>query len=156
MSDLYLARTGYSTAITLIGGTPLQNLTSTSWATGHGAGLLDTGANGWVLADIVLEGDTNVTAGSGDPRGELYLLPVPDGTNLPDPPGSSAALTPPGFLVGLFRPNPSATFRRLVMRDVELPPGKFYCNFRSVFGANLPNNTNSSIKAYPHTLRSRA
>jgi hypothetical protein len=127
----------YGSPVTLIAGSSINAITTGSWIT-SGATLLDNGTNKDQLGDIWLKLNSAITAGSGTPRLDVYLLPVPDGTNAPTPPGTSAALTPGSYYIGSIPANPSASFTSGVLRGVVLPPGEFLVTAQNNFGATTP------------------
>jgi hypothetical protein len=69
---------------------------------------------------------------------DVFLLPSEDGTTLPDPPGTGAALTPVQYWVGSFLPNASAPLVRSVLRGIVLPPLKFCIAIQNNLGTAFP------------------
>jgi hypothetical protein len=140
---------GYGSPITLIAGTSLNNLSSGSWAT-SGSTLLDNGTNKDQLADIQIILPSAITAGAGSPRLDVYIIRVPDGTNAPTPPGTSAGATPGQYFAGSILANASASFTGGVLPGVTLPAGKFLVTVQNNFGAATPTSNGTVFEAYPY------
>lgn len=139
----------YGSPVTLIGGSSLNAVTNTSWVT-SGSTFLDNGSTNDQIGDIWLQFSTGVTAGSGTPRWDIYIIPVPDGTNAPTPPGTSAALTPGHYHVGAITANPSASFTSGVLREVTIPAGKYIVTSQNNLGVTTPANNSAVFSFYPY------
>jgi hypothetical protein len=120
----------------------LGNVANGGWAT-SGATFLDNGTNRRLYMDVDLVLASAVTAGSGAPRVDLYLVPVPDGTNAPTPPGTSAGATPVHYLAGSILANASASFTRGAVRGLILPPGKFLVLVQNNLGVAFGTGTHA-------------
>lgn len=139
---------GYGSSITLIAGTSMNAVTTGSWMT-SGATLLDNGTNKDQMCDIELVLASAITAGSGTPRWDIYIIRAPNGTTAMTPPGTSAALTPGSYFVGSILANPSASFTSGSLAGVVLPAGKFVVTAQNNFGATTPTSDSSTFLAYP-------
>ncbi len=140
---------GYGTPFTLIAGSSFNNIATGSWIT-SGSTLLNNGTNKDQLVDIELVLPSAITAGSGTPRVDVYVVPAPDGTTAMTPPGTSAGLTPPQYFVGAIHANPSVSFTSGTLREVVLPPGKFVVTVQQNLGANTPTSNSATFQAYPY------
>jgi len=149
MSDVLGKWQGYGSPITLIAGTSMNAITTGSWMT-SGATFLDNGTNLDQLCDIWLKLNSAVTAGSGSPRWDIYIIRAPDGTNAPTPPGTSAALTPGQYFAGSILANPSASFTSGSLAGVVLPAGKFLVTAQNNLGATTPADNSAVFAAYPY------
>lgn len=119
------------------------NLSSGSGWANSGSTLLDNSSDLYQYMDIELVLAAGVTAGSGNPRVDVYLVPAPDGTNVANPPGTSAGATPGHYLVGSILANASASFTRGTLRGVILPPGKYLIAINNQLGAAFSTGTHS-------------
>lgn len=90
----------------------------------------------------------NSATGSGaDAYAGLYLIPAPDGTNYPTPPGATGAQVPPQYWVGSFlgvdQGGTARQITRSMLRKIEIPPTKFKMVLVNQLGAALPASSNT-------------
>ena len=140
--------TAYGAGITLIAGTSMNALGNGSYALGAE---IDNGTDKDEYLDIVLKLNSAVAAGAGVPAVDVYLLPCPDGTNYPTPPGGSAGATPTIYLAGSIPAIASANFTIGVLRGVILPPGKFKVEARNNLGVAFPASDLNELKGYKYS-----
>jgi len=100
------------------------------------------------LVDIPLVLASAVTAGTGSPSVDIYLLPIADGTTDDNPPGASAGAIPAGKFVGAIPAIASASFTSGTLRGVVLPPGKYRIGAQNNLGVAMPA-TGNTLKGYP-------
>src|SRR6185437_12688542 len=113
----------YNTADTAIGGT-LMNALATGAYTQPGAAI-DNTSGLYLLGDLVISLSSTVSVPSGSPSIAIWVLPSPDGTNYPNPPGNAAAAAPPSLLAGTIIMVPSVSSQIMVARGLVLPPSLF-------------------------------
>jgi hypothetical protein len=153
MSDVLEKWQGYGSAITLIAGASMNNIATGSWMT-SGSTLLDNGTNADVLCDIQLVlASSGVTAGSGTPRWDVYVVRAPNGTTAMAPPGTSAGLTPGQYFVGSILANPGVNFTSGTLAGVVLPAGKFVVTAQNNLGVNTPTSNDTTFLAYPYGIK---
>lgn len=139
----------YSAAVNYLT-TELNSLANGGWAL---SGLINNSVNLRVYSDIDVVLSAAVTAGSGNPTLDLYLIPAPDGTNSANPPGGTAGAVPVTYFVGAIAANASASFTRGTLRGIILPPGYFRIALQNNLGAALPA-TGNTAKGYEYTEQS--
>lgn len=106
--------------------------------------------------DVWVVVDTDITSVGTDARLDLYLVPAPDGTNYPDPPGSTAADVTGTYYVGAIssvkRAGTVTNFTSGVLRGISIPPWKFKIVLFNELGAALPSNNNTLCYGYRYNL----
>jgi hypothetical protein len=140
-------------ADTLIAGASLNGLTDTSGVIGS---QIDNSADRKTLMDIWFNVDTDITAVGTDARIDFYLIPAPDGTNYPDPPGSTAADITANYYIGSIssvkRAGTVTNFTSGVLRGVTIPPWKFKVAAFNELGATMPANNNTLCYGYRYNV----
>jgi len=100
--------------------------------------------NGWLFADweLVLGSAAFTTADSAI---ELYIIPAVDGTNYPNWTGNVTTDEPENnaHYVGSFTTSQETEAQRLVLRAIDLPPGKWKAALRSRAGVSLAASGNT-------------
>lgn len=128
----------YGTADNLIGTASINSL-----ADGSGVILdqVDNRTDKKRFGDLLIILGADVTSVGTDARIDVYLVPAPDGTNYPDPPGSTAADVTEGYYVGYIssvkRAGTVTNFLSGVLRGIELPPTKFKLVVFNELGASF-------------------
>lgn len=144
--------TAYQSADTAVAGSSMNALANGSWALGSA---IDNSTLRYPFGDIELVLSSAVSAGSGSPVVEVYLLPSADGgTTYPTPPGGSAGTTPAGYWVGNIIANASANFTSGLLQRVDLTPGFFRIEIRNQLGVAFPSTNTSTLKLYRYSLQS--
>lgn len=144
----------------------LATAISIAWATGQALASLtnnewtdlsdehDNSSNLYVFADleIVLASAAFTGAGSGI---EVYLIPTLDGTNYPTWTGNGTSDEQENniFYVGFVPTTGTTAAQRALLRDIELPNGKYKWGFRSRAGVTLAGSGNSA-SFRPHSKAS--
>jgi hypothetical protein len=103
---------------------------------------IDNSTNKYLYADMELNlASLTPTAGGFL---SLYLVASVDGTNYPlwDA-GASPGTANNNYLVGTFSTKAAAAAQRLVMRDIELPPGKYKFGIYNGAGVALAASSNT-------------
>jgi hypothetical protein len=140
-------------ADTLVAGASLNALADGSGVIGSE---IDNTSARKTLMDIWLKVDTNITSVGTDSRVDLYLIPAPDGTNYPDPPGATPADITPNYYVGSIssvkRDGSVTNFTSGVLRGVQIPPWKFKIAMFNELGAALPSNANTLLYGYRYNV----
>ena len=134
----------YGTAVSYLT-TELNALADAGWAL---SAVIDNATALDELVDIPLVLASAVTAGTGSPSVDIYLLPVADGTTDDNPPGASAGAIPADKYVGSVSAIASASFTSGTLRGVVLPPGKYRVGVQNNLGAAMPA-TGNTLKGYP-------
>ena len=113
---------------------------------------IDNSTNKYMFADIeiVLASAAFTGADSGI---EIYLIPSQDGTNYPTWTGNGTANAAENtaHYVGFVSTTGTTAAQRMVLRDVELPNGKYKYGFRSRANVSLAASGNSATWR-PHTV----
>lgn len=137
--------TGYNTADTAVAGTSMNALANGAYAIGAA---IDNTSGLFMLGDlvIVLSGAVSVPAGS--PTIGIWILPSPDGTNYPTPPGGTAALGPANLYAGTIAMVPSVSSSVMIARGLVLPPSLFKVMIWNNLGIAFPSSTTSTCKLY--------
>ena len=141
--------TAYNTADTAVAGATMNTLTSGSFALGSA---IDNSSSKYLWGDLELVLSSSVTAGSGNPTVDVYLLPAVDGTNYPTPPGGSGAAAPATYLVGSIVANASAGITVGHLLRIPLVPQNFKIMIKNVLGASFPATNTSTLKLYRYGL----
>lgn len=142
------------------------------WATPGSADTLLTGASLNALADgagvigseidnttdrkthmvVWVKVDTDITSVGTDARIDIYLISAPDGTNYPDPPGSTAADITDSYyktqISSVKRAGTVTNFRSGHSEPIQIPPHKFKIVAFNELGAALPSNNNTLFYGY--------
>jgi hypothetical protein len=137
---------GYlATAISIVwtSGQSLASLTSTEYTILSDE--VDNSTNKYPRCDveIVLASAAFTGAGSGM---EVYIIPSVDGTNYPTWTGDGTADEQEnnGFIVGFATTTGTTAAQRMVIRNIDLPQGKYKWGFRNRTGVNLAASGNSA------------
>lgn len=130
----------YQTAITAITGTDLNSLADAGWVLGPE---IDNGTNLYLYGDLELVLSSAVTAGSGSPSVDIYLMPYKTTGAPPNPPGTSAGAVPVSYFRGAIAANASASFTRGVFSGLVLPPGYYRIALQNNLGVALPASGNT-------------
>lgn len=111
--------------------------------------------------DLYLYGDLEVVLGAdltcaaGTPKIDVFLVPMLDGTNYPNPPSGTGAV-PVSYFVGSIYANASAIFRRGFLRGIILPPFKYkfdlYHNLHTATAWNATGNTSTLYQYYEQSV----
>ena len=136
-------KSGYLAAETSVAGTVLDSITDNTWAA-----LTAEITN---VSDLYLQADLELVLGSAsyitpsDCGIEVYAIPTVDGTNYPTWTSGTTADKPEnnGFFVGYFTLTGTTAAQRAVIRDIELPSGKFKFGFRNRGNVTLPASGNT-------------
>jgi hypothetical protein len=100
--------------------------------------------------------DTNITGSGLDSRVDLFILPAMDGTNYPDPPGSTAANVPTSYFAGSMSnvdgvgAGAAQTFRDGQLM-IPIPPCKFKLEVVNELGNPFPSNNNTVVEGFRFT-----
>lgn len=141
--------TSDTTVANLVPQASLNALANGSYAVS--SAVIDNGGatrNFYLDIEIVLA--SAATAGAGNPRIDIWLLPAPDGTNVPTPPGLSAAAAPAIYWVGQILANVSASFTRGVCRGIILPPYHYAILIQNNLGVALPSSASNALTGYAY------
>ncbi len=136
-------------ADTLIIGSAMNALAS-------GAGVVgaevDNSAARYPFMDIFLSVDTDRASSGTTARIDFYLMAAPDGSNYPDPPGSTALDVTPGYFIGSIpsvkQDGTVTNFLSGWLRRVEIPPFRFKIVMIQTLGAAFPSNNNAVCQGY--------
>lgn len=140
-------------ADTLITGAALNALADGSGVIGSE---IDNTTDRKTLMDIWVKVDTDITSVGTDARIDIYIIPALDGTNYPDPPGSTAADITDSYYVGQIssvkRAGTVTNFTSGALRGVVIPPWKFKVAAFNELGAALPSNNNTLFYGYRYNM----
>jgi len=137
--------TGYNTADTALTGTSMNALSNGGYSLGPA---IDNTSGLFLLGDLVIKLASAVTAGATLPSVQVWLLPAPDGTNYPTPPGASAAAAPGNLTVGVISVVPSVSTSVMVLRGIVLPPSLFKILVQNQLGVAFPSSTTSTCQLF--------
>lgn len=150
-----LTRSGYlasAASITWASGQTLASLTDNEYT--DLSDEVDNSTNKYMYVDleIVLASAAFTGADSGI---EVYLIPTVDGTNYPTwtGNGTSDEQENNGFFVGFVSTTGTTAAQRMVLRDIDLPNGKYKWGFRSRANVSLAASGNSASWR-PHSVAS--
>lgn len=151
MADL--TRSGYLAAATTI--TWASGQTFDSAADNEYTDLsdeVDNSTNKYMFADLEIVLGSAAFTGT-DSGIEAYLIPSVDGTNYPTWTGNGTADEQEnnGFFIGFLSTTGTTAAQRMVLRDVELPNGKYKWAFRNRGGVTLAASGNSASWR-PHSV----
>ena len=118
---------------------------------------IDNSTNGYLSIDVEVYLAAPASAWAGaDSAYEIYLVPSLDGTNFPDYVASGVAAEQENnqYYVGAITTQGAGTVAcRQVVRNIELPPGKWKLGGRNVTNQTLAATLNT-IKWRPHSYAS--
>lgn len=148
-----LTRSGYLASATSIAWTSGQALDSA--ADNEYTDLsdeVDNSTNKYMFADVDVVLASAAFTGT-DSGIEVYLVPSVDGTNYPTwtGNGTSDEQENNGFFVGFVSTTGTTAAQRMVLRDVELPNGKYKWAFRNRGNVTLAGSGNSASWR-PHSV----
>ena len=148
-----LTRSGYlatATAIAWTSGQSLDSLTDNQYT--DLSDEIDNSTNKYMFADIEIVLGSAAFTGT-DSGVDVYLIASQDGTNYPTWTGNGTAdeQENDGFFVGFLSTTGTTAAQRMLLRDVELPNGKYKFAFRNRGGVTLASSGNSATWR-PHTV----
>jgi hypothetical protein len=148
-----LTRSGYlatATAIAWTSGQALDSLTDNEYT--NASDEVDNSTNKYMFADVEIVLASAAFTGT-DSGIEVYLIPSVDGTNYPTwtGNGTSDEQENNGFFVGFVSTTGTTAAQRMVLRNVELPNGKYKWGFRNRGNVTLAGSGNS-VSWRPHTV----
>jgi len=135
----------YNAADTAVAGTSMNALANNAYALGAA---IDNTSGLYLLADLVIVLSSAVTVAAGSPLVGIWILPSPDGTNYPTPPGASAAAAPANLYAGTITLVGSVATSVMVARGLVLPPSLFKVLIQNGLGVSFPATTTSTCKLY--------
>lgn len=92
-------------------------------------------------AIMEIDNGATLAAGAGQPHLAIYICPVLDGTNPPDPPGTSAVQPPLHYLRARIHAVASTNFTRgSTDGPIEIPGCKFRVVVQNVMGASFASS----------------
>lgn len=140
-------------ADTLVTGANMNGVTDGSGKIGAE---IDNSSDRKTHMEIWLKVDTDITVSASDARFDFYLIAASDGTNYPDPPGTTtAADVPESYYVGSMsslKRGGSATNFTSGQLTIQIPPRKFRIIVFNELGATLPANNNTLLYGYRFNL----
>lgn len=138
--------TAYNTADTAVAGASMNALASGSYALGSA---INNSSDLYLYGDLEIVLSSGVTAGSGAPYVDVWVLPAMDGTNYPTTNGgTTAGATATQYLAGTISPPASTSVTVMQLRGIVLPPQSFKVMIRNVLGAAFPSTDTSTCKLY--------
>lgn len=148
-----LTRSGYlatATAIAWASGQTLDSATDNEYT--DLSNEVDNSTNLYMFADVEVVLGSAAFTGT-DSGIEVYLIPSVDGTNYPTwtGNGTSDEQENNGFFVGFVPTTGTTAAQRAVLRDVELPSGKYKWAFRNRGNVTLAASGNSASWR-PHSV----
>jgi hypothetical protein len=148
-----LDRSGYLTTATTVSwasGQTLDSLTDNEFT--DASDEIDNSTNKYYAVDleIVLGSAAFTGADSGI---EVFLIPCVDGTNYPTWTGNGTTdeQENQGFFVGFAFTTGATAAQRMVLRDIELPNGKYKWGLRNRGNVTLASSGNT-LKFRPHSV----
>lgn len=113
---------------------------------------IDNSTNKYYLVDLEVVLASAAFTGA-DAIIEVYLIPSVDGTNYPTWTGNGTAdeQENPGFYIGYVTTTGTTAAQRMVLRGVELPPGKYKYGFRNRGNVSLAASGNA-VNWRPYSL----
>jgi len=152
-----LQQSGYlatAASITWTSGQGLDSLANDEWT--DLSDEIDNSTNKYMFADLDID-LANVAFSGVDSGIEVYLVPSVDGTNYPDWTGNATAdeQGQDQYYVGFGATTGASGAQRIVVRGIELPPGKYKWGFRSRAGVALDTSGNS-VSWRPHSFEASA
>ena len=148
-----LTRSGYLAAaqsIVWTSGQALDSATDNEYT--DASDEVDNSTNKYMFADVEVVLASAAFTGT-DSGIEVYLIPSVDGTNYPTWTGNGTADEQEnnGFFVGFVSTTGTTSAQRMVLRDVELPSGKYKWAFRNRGNVTLAASGNSASWR-PHSV----
>lgn len=153
MSDIKLS--GYkATAASVVWTSPTQDFNGL--ADGEWCSLsdeIDNSSNLYAYADLEIVLGSAAFTGA-DSQLEVFLVPSVDGSNYPDWTDNvtSDEQENEQYFVGAVTTSGATSAQRLVLRDVELPNGKYKYGLRNQTGVALAGSGNT-LKWRPHQVQ---
>jgi hypothetical protein len=111
---------------------------------------IDNTSGLYPLGDLVIVLSSAVTP-TISPLVGIWILPSPDGTNYPTPPGTAAAAAPANLYAGTMTLVASVSTSVMVVRGLVLPPSLFKVMIQNQLGVALPSSTTSTCKLYRYS-----
>jgi len=153
MADL--KRTGYfasATSVVWTSGQSLDSLTDNEFT--DLSDEIDNSTDLYMFADFELVLGSAAFTGT-DSGVELYLIPCVDGTNYPTWTGNGTSDEQENnpFFVGAMPTTGTTAAQRAILRDIELPNGKYKLACRNRGNVTLPSSGNT-LKWRPHSVKS--
>lgn len=100
--------------------------------------------------DLELLLGADLTALTGVPRVDVFLIPCLDGTNYPNPPSGTGAV-PGNYFVGSIFGVSAATFRRGMLMGIVLPPCRFKLDiYHALHGSTAFNSSGNVLTLYTY------
>lgn len=140
-------------ADTLVAGSDLNALAD--GAGKIGATAIDNSADRKTHMDIWFKVDTDLTSVGDAACLDFYILYAPDGTNFPDPPGSTPADVTDGYYAGsISSVKRGGTVTNFLSGHVtiEIKPLKFKIVVFNALGVALPSNNNTICQGYRYSM----
>jgi hypothetical protein len=103
------------------------------------------------LGDLTITLSSAVTTGSGAPYITVWVLPAVDGSNYPNPPGSTAGAAPIGLSYS-FPQVASASTSTIVCPNLPIPPYNFKIQIQNNLGVALPSTNTSTCQLQRKTV----
>lgn len=132
---------------TAIAGTSMNALADGSYALGAAIDNRPTSGSviGYDMGDLTITLSSAVTAGSGAPYVQVWILPAVDATNYPTPPGGSAG-NAPMYLSYSFPMVASTSTSTIICPDIPLPPYLFKVMLLNKLGVPFPSTNTSTCQ----------
>lgn len=148
-----LTRSGYlasAASITWASGQTLASLTDNEYT--DLSDEVDNSTNKYMYADLEIVLASAAFTGA-DSSIEIYLIPSVDGTNYPSwtGNGTSDEYENNNYFVGLVNTTASTAAQRMVLRDIDLPNGKYKWAFRNRGNVTTAASGNSASWR-PHSV----
>ena len=138
---------------TAVAGSSLNALASGSYALG--AAINNTPTSGttvsYDVADLTITLSSAVTAGAGTPNIVVWILPAVDGTNYPNPPGSTAAAASMAHSF-TFQQVASVSHSTIVCPNIPIPPYNFKVQIQNNLGVSFPATNTSTCQLQRRSL----
>lgn len=138
---------------TAIAGASLNALANGAYALG--AAINNTPADGttisYDMADLTITLSSAVTAGAAPVGITVWILPAVDGTNYPNPPGTTAGAAP-SSLSYTFQQVGAVSTSTIVCRDIPIPPYSFMVQIQNNMGVAFPATSTSTAKLQRKTV----
>lgn len=153
MAEFKTKTSGYlaaATAVVWTSGQSLNSLTNDEYT--DLSDEIDNSTNKYYLADIDIVLGSAAFTGT-DSGLEVYLVPTVDGTTYPTwtGNGTSDEQENNSFFIGLVTTTGTAAAQRMVLRAIELPPGKYKFALRNRGNVTLASSGNTMYWR-PHTI----
>ena len=153
MATFTTKRSGYlatAAAVTWASGQTLDSLTNDEYT--DLSDEIDNSTNKYYLVDLDIVLGSAAFTGS-DSGIEIYLIPSIDGTNYPTwtGNGTSDEQENNGFFVGFAATTGTTAAQRMVLRDIDIPNGKYKWAFRNRGNVTLASSGNT-VYWRPHSI----